>query len=75
MSAKKHVGGLSSRGLDVHDENSDLVIEPGMVFTIQPRVPIPGGPAPNCQIRDAVPVTATGVERPGRRRLEAMTLG
>lgn len=74
-----HTGGALGDGPRMgwgrDDENSDLVIEPGMVFTIKPRVPIPGVLAPNCQIGDAVLVTATGAERLGRRRLEAITLG
>ncbi len=56
------------------DENSDLVIEPGMVFTLKPRVPIAGIETPNSQIGDAILITETGAERLGQRKLDAITL-
>ncbi len=56
------------------DENSDLVIEPGMVFTLKPRVPI-AGISPNSQIGDAILITDKGAERLGRRKLDRITLG
>ncbi len=56
------------------DENGDLLIEPGMVFTLKPRVPIPGVVSPNCQIGDAILITESGAERLGRRRLDMITL-
>lgn len=72
-----HTGGALGDGPRMgwgrEDESSDLVIEPGMVFTIKPRVPIPGVPSPNCQIGDAVLITESGAERLGRRKLEAIT--
>ena len=55
-------------------KNSDLVIEPGMVFTIKPRVPIPGLPTPSTQIGDGVLITEKGAERLGRRKLEPITV-
>jgi Xaa-Pro aminopeptidase len=56
------------------DENGDLLIESGMVFTLKPRVPIPGVVKPNCQIGDAILITDSGAERLGRRRLDMITL-
>jgi Xaa-Pro aminopeptidase len=56
------------------DENSDLVIEPGMVFTLKPRIPIPGVTTPNCQIGDAILITESGAQRLGRRKLEPITI-
>jgi Xaa-Pro aminopeptidase len=56
------------------DENSDLVIEPGMVFTIKPRVPIPGLATPSSQIGDGVVITENGAARLGRRKLEPVSL-
>ena len=74
-----HTGGALGDGPRMgwgrHDENSDLVIEPGMVFTIKPRVPIPGLDTPSTQIGDGVVITETGAERLGRRKLEAITVG
>ena len=73
-----HTGGVSGDGPRMgwgrDDENSDLVIEPGMVFTIKPRVPIPGVKTPNCQIGDAVLIREAGAERLGRRRLEPILI-
>lgn len=73
-----HTGGALGDGPRMgwqrDDENLDLVIEPGMVFTIKPRVPIPGLPTPATQIGDGVVITRTGAERLGRRKLEPITL-
>lgn len=49
-------------------ETPDLVIEPSMVFTIKPRIVMPGV-SPSVQFGDPVLVTARGAERLGRRRL------
>ncbi len=57
------------------DENLDLVLMPGMVFTIKPRIPIKGVAAPAAQVGDPVLVTETGAERLGRRQLDVITLG
>ncbi len=69
-----HTGGALGDGPRMgwgrDDENSDLVIESGMVFTIKPRVPIPGVVTPNCQIGDAVLITESGAERLGLRKIE-----
>ena len=74
-----HTGGASGdgpRGGPTRpDENSDLVILPGMVFTIKPRFTIEGVEAPSAQIGDPVLITETGAERLGRRKLELITLG
>ncbi len=56
------------------DENRDLVITPGMVFTIKPRLPIPGIATPSAQVGDAVLITETGAERLGRRTFEPLVL-
>lgn len=56
------------------DENGDLLITPGMVFTIKPRIPIPGVATPSAQIGDAVLVTENGAERLGRRQLTPIVL-
>jgi len=73
-----HTGGALGDGPRMgwgrDDENSDLVIEPGMVFTIKPRVPIPGLPTPSTQIGDGVLITEKGAERLGRRKLEPITV-
>ena len=73
-----HTGGALGDGPRMgwgrDDENSDLLIEPGMVFTIKPRVPIPGLDTPNCQIGDGVLITENGAERLGRRKLEPITI-
>jgi len=74
-----HTAGASGDGPRMgwgrDEENSDLVIEPGMVFTMKPRVPIPGVDTPNSQIGDAVLITDTGAVRLGRRKLEPITIG
>jgi Xaa-Pro aminopeptidase len=73
-----HTGGALGDGPRMgwsrDDENSDLVIEPGMVFTIKPRVPIPGLPTPSTQIGDGVLITENGAERLGRRKLEPIVI-
>jgi Xaa-Pro aminopeptidase len=72
-----HTGGALGDGPRMgwqrDDENLDLVIEPGMVFTIKPRVPIPGLATPSTQIGDGVLITEKGAERLGRRKLEVIT--
>lgn len=74
-----HTGGASGdgpRGGPTRpDENSDLVILPGMVFTIKPRFAIEGVEAPSAQFGDPVLITETGAERLGRRKPELITLG
>ena len=74
-----HTGGASGDGPRMGptrpDENSDLVIQPGMVFTIKPRFAIEGVRAPSAQVGDPVLITETGAERLGRRKLEVITLG
>jgi len=73
-----HTGGASGdgprMGPDRHDENGDLVVKPGMVFTIKPRFRIEGVEKPSAQFGDAVLITATGAERLGRRKPEVITL-
>ena len=74
-----HTGGASGDGPRGgpfrQDENSDLVIKAGMVFTIKPRFTIEGVAGPSAQIGDPVLITETGAERLGRRKLELITLG
>lgn len=74
-----HTGGAHGDGPRMgpnrDDENSDLVIKPGMVFTIKPRFAIEGVTAPSAQIGDPVLITENGAERLGRRKLEVITLG
>jgi Xaa-Pro aminopeptidase len=74
-----HTGGAHGDGPRMgpgrDDENSDLVIKPGMVFTIKPRFAINGVEAPSSQIGDPVLITETGAERLGKRKLELITLG
>ncbi len=73
-----HTGGALGDGPRMgwsrDDENSDLVIEPGMVFSIKPRVPIPGLATPSTQIGDGVLITETGAERLGRRIIEPIVI-
>jgi Xaa-Pro aminopeptidase len=73
-----HTGGALGDGPRMgwgrDDENSDLVIEPGMVFSIKPRVPIPGLKTPSTQIGDGVLITENGAERLGRRKIEPITI-
>ena len=74
-----HTGGAHGdgprMGPDREEENQDLVMQSGMVFTIKPRIPIKGVEAPVAQIGDPVLITDTGAERLGRRKLELITLG
>lgn len=49
-------------------ETTDLVIEPTMVFTLKPRIVIPGV-TPSVQFGDPILVTETGARRLGRRPL------
>ncbi len=73
-----HTGGALGDGPRMgwsrDDENSDLVIEPGMVFSIKPRVPIPGLATPSTQIGDGVLITENGAQRLGRRTLEPIVI-
>jgi len=73
-----HTGGALGDGPRMgwsrDDENSDLVLEPGMVFSIKPRVPIPGLATPSTQIGDGVLITETGAERLGRRIIEPIVI-
>jgi Xaa-Pro aminopeptidase len=55
-------------------EAVDAVFQEGMVFTIKPRIPIKGVPAPAAQFGDGVVVTATGTRRLGKRKLELVTV-
>lgn len=74
-----HTGGASGDGPRMGptraDENGDLVVQPGMVFTIKPRFSIKGVDTPSAQFGDAVLITATGAERLGVRKPELITLG
>lgn len=49
-------------------ETPDLVIEPGMVFTLKPRIPIKNT-RPAAQFGDPILVTTTGARRLGTRTL------
>lgn len=49
-------------------ETTDLIIEPTMVFTVKPRIIIPGV-TPSVQFGDAILVTENGARRLGRRPL------
>lgn len=73
-----HTGGASGDGPRMgptrQDENGDLVIKPGMVFTIKPRFAIEGVTAPSAQFGDPVLITESGAERLGRRKPELITL-
>lgn len=73
-----HTGGASGDGPRMgptrQDENGDLVIKPGMVFTIKPRFAIDGVATPSAQFGDPVLITESGAERLGRRRPELITL-
>lgn len=55
-------------------ETPDLVIEPGMVFTIKPRVPMKGA-RPSAQFGDPVLVTESGAQRLGTRELSLVATG
>jgi Xaa-Pro aminopeptidase len=50
------------------EEARDLVIEPGMVFDVKPRILVKNA-RPTAQYGDPVVVTETGARRLGRRRL------
>lgn len=73
-----HTGGASGDGPRMgptrQDENGDLVVKPGMVFTIKPRFVIPGVARPSAQFGDPVLITETGAERLGVRKPEVITL-
>jgi len=74
-----HTGGASGDGPRMGptrpDENGDLVVKPGMVFTIKPRFVIEGVESPSAQFGDPVLITETGAERLGRRKPELITIG
>jgi Xaa-Pro aminopeptidase len=74
-----HTGGAAGDGPRMgptrQDENGDLVIKPGMVFTIKPRFAIEGVQTPSAQFGDPVLITETGAERLGRRKPDLITLG
>jgi len=74
-----HTGGAAGDGPRMgptrQDENGDLVIKPGMVFTIKPRFSIEGVRTPSAQFGDPVLMTETGAKRLGRRKPELITLG
>jgi Xaa-Pro dipeptidase len=55
-------------------ETTDLVIEPSMVFTLKPRIPIKGT-RPAAQFGDPILVTANGARRLGRRKLGPVAAG
>jgi Xaa-Pro dipeptidase len=55
-------------------ETTDLVIEPSMVFTLKPRIPIKGT-RPAAQFGDPIVVTANGARRLGQRKLGPVTAG
>jgi Xaa-Pro aminopeptidase len=55
-------------------ETTDLVIEPSMVFTLKPRIPIKQT-RPAAQFGDPILVTDTGARRLGRRSLAPITAG
>jgi Xaa-Pro dipeptidase len=55
-------------------ETTDLVIEPSMVFTLKPRIPIKGT-RPAAQFGDPILVTDTGARRLGRRKLAPLSAG
>jgi Xaa-Pro aminopeptidase len=55
-------------------ETTDLVIEPSMLFTLKPRIPIKGT-RPAAQFGDPVLVTANGARRLGKRKLAPVAAG
>jgi Xaa-Pro aminopeptidase len=55
-------------------ETTDLVIEPSMLFTLKPRIPIKGT-RPAAQFGDPILVTESGARRLGRRTLAPVTAG
>jgi len=73
-----HTGGASGDGPRMgpnrSDENGDLVIKPGMVFTIKPRFAIEGVKTPSAQYGSPVLITETGAEQLGVRKPEVITL-
>ncbi|MFQ5983543.1 MAG: M24 family metallopeptidase, partial [Woeseiaceae bacterium] len=73
-----HTGGASGDGPRMGpkrpDENGDLVVKPGMVFTIKPRFTIEGVEKPSAQYGSPVLITATGAEQLGVRTPEVITL-
>jgi len=73
-----HTGGASGDGPRMGpnrpDENGDLVIKPGMVFTIKPRFAIEGVATPSAQYGSPVLITETGAEQLGVRKPEVITL-
>jgi len=74
-----HTGGASGDGPRMGptrpDENGDLIVLPGMVFTIKPRFVIDGVESPSAQFGDPVLITETGAERLGRREPELIAIG
>ena len=56
------------------DENGDLILKPGMVFTIKPRFAIEGLATPSAQFGSPVLITETGAEHLGVRKPEVITL-
>ena len=74
-----HTAGASGDGPRMgptrQDENGDLVVKPGMVFTIKPRFVIPGVASPSAQFGDPVLITETGAVRLGVRKAEVITIG
>ena len=73
-----HTGGASGDGPRMGpkrpDENGDLIIKPGMVFTIKPRFAIEGVATPSAQFGSPVLITETGAEHLGVRKPEVITL-
>lgn len=55
-------------------ETPDLLIEPGMVFTVKPRIVI-AGTRPTAQFGDPILVTDNGTRRLGKRRLALVSTG
>jgi Xaa-Pro aminopeptidase len=55
-------------------EGLDLVFEPGWVFSMKPRAPMPQAHA-DVRIGDGMAVTDKGVRRLGKRKLEVISLG
>lgn len=67
-------GGDGPRSGPNRKEGSDLVFEPGMIFTVKPSVPLKHGGG-IAQFGDPVLVTKRGARRLGRRKLDVVTLG
>ncbi|MDO8681295.1 MAG: M24 family metallopeptidase [Acidobacteriota bacterium] len=86
--AKAHDPSFSPTGVLIHtcgfgdgprmgltrSETPDLVIEPGMVFTVKPRIVI-AGTRPTAQFGDPVLVTDRGARRLGKRNLSLVSTG